>query len=90
MPGCKRGDLAVIVYHPEYSEHEKQYLGTFLTCGKGYIGKDGKAMWKIVKPSQPLLDPEGSPYSGVADCGLQPIRGTRIDDKVPEHDYSYE
>ena len=89
MPGCKTGDLAVLIYHPEFSEHERQYLGTFITCGKGYT-KDGKAMWKIVKPSQPLLDPEGNSYYGVADCGLQPIRDTRIDDKVLEHDYSYE
>ncbi len=73
MPGCKQGDLAVIVYSEILNAIEKMYIGTFLTCGKPSV-VDNTHGFDIIKPSQPLLDENFNKFCWAADSCLQPIR----------------
>ncbi len=73
MPGCREGDLAVVVGNDWMLPDERQYIGTFITCGKGSVRYD-KYGFDIEKPSQPLLDAYLGTYKWAADSCLQPIR----------------
>ncbi len=86
MPGCKQGDLAVIIYNDRLLNDERQYVGTFITCGQ-FAVMEGDPSWEILKPSQPMVDQFKRPYGWVADYCLFPIRGApkaRETDKVDE------